>query len=172
MKKPKLTTDSFIQSYAEKAGLNRIKKTTGKKRIYYLCGAYTNDPHAHLKFALAEEILRREGHFPYNPTKRCPANMPWHEAIVSCLGVLNDLGELYRASLTFLGSGLDLPLPALMLIDPEGREIESVGVKLEKGIALANGLPIVAMGGTANWKETLENAIEELANVYTKGGEA
>lgn len=158
-KQPKPPTpEEFVQSFAEKAGLNNIKKTKGAKRLFYLCGAVTNDPYAEIKFALAEDILKREGHFIVNPVKECPRGMKWDEAIVHCLGMLNKLGELYRATLWFLNKG-DFVLPALLLIDPEERKIESRGVKLEKGIALANGLPIVEIG--LQFGTILEKSIKE-----------
>jgi hypothetical protein len=160
MKHPKPpTVEQFVQSYAEKAGLNNIKKTKGKKRLFYLCGAVTNDPYAEIKFALAEDILKREGHGVINPLEECPRGMDWNDAIVYCLGILNKLGELYRAELQFLNKA-ELTLPALLLIDPEERKIESRGVKLEKGIALANGMPIIQMA-QPEWAFVLENAIKE-----------
>ena len=153
------TPEEFVQSYAEQGGLNAVKKATGQKRLYYLSGAITHDPHAALKFALAEEYVKRRGHYAVNPMKQNPAGTPWDKAIVNCLGELNHLGEFYRASLPYLGTIPNLPLPALLLIDPIGREIESDGVKLEKGIALANGLPIVEIG--LQFGTILEKAIEE-----------
>ena len=158
-KQPKLTPESFVQSFAEQGGLNAVKKATGQKRIYYLSGAITHDPHAALKFALAEEYVKRRGHYAINPMKRNPAGTPWHEALVNCIGELNRLGEFYRASLSYLGMIPNLPLPALLLIDPIGREIESDGVKLEKGIALANGLPIVEIG--IFFRYILEDALKK-----------
>ena len=158
-RQPKLTPESFVQSFAEQGGLNNVKKATGQKRLYYLSGAITHDPHAALKFALAEEYVKRRGHYAVNPMKRNPAGTPWHEALVNCIGELNRLGEFYRSSLSYLGMIPNLPLPALLLIDPIGREIESDGVKLEKGIALANGLPIVEIG--LQFGTILEKAIRE-----------
>ena len=158
-RQPKLTPESFVKSYAEQGGLNNVKKATGQKRIYYLSGAITHDPYAALKFALAEEYVKRRGHYAINPMKRNPAGTPWHEALVNCIGELNRLGEFYRASLSYLGMIPNLPLPALLLIDPIGREIESDGVKLEKGIALANGLPIVEIG--IFFRYILEDALKK-----------
>lgn len=156
---PKLTPESFVQSFAEQGGLNAVKKATGQKRIYYLSGAITHDPHAALKFALAEECVRRRGDYCVNPMRMNPLGTPWNEAIVNCLCELNRLGEFYRASLSYLGTIPNLPLPALLLIDPAGREIESAGVKLEKGIALANGLPIVEIG--IYFRYILEDALKK-----------
>ena len=158
-RKPKLTPDDFVQSFAEQGGLNNVKKATGQKRIYYLSGAITHDPHAALKFALAEEIVKKQGHYCINPIKHNPTGTPWDEALVNCIGELNRLGDFYRASVSYLPIVNDLPLAAMLIIDPVGREIESDGVKLEKGIALANGLPIVQMFG--DWKNILKSAIEE-----------
>ena len=157
--KEKPTVDSFIQSYAEQGGLNVVKKTTGQKRIYYLSGAITNDPHAELKFALAEEVIKREGNYAINPMRSCPAGMKWEDAIVRCLGMINQLGAFYRASLSYYGLIKGLPLAAILLIDPKGRPVESRGVKLEKGIALANGISVVQMCG--DWENTLLCAISE-----------
>lgn len=156
---PKLTPESFFQSFAEQGGLNAVKKATGQKRLYYLSGAITHDPNAALKFALAEEYIKRRGHYAINPMKRNPAGTPWDEALVNCIGELNHLGEFYRASLSYLGMIPNLPLPALLLIDPIGRKIKSDGVKLEKGIALANGLPIVEIG--LQFGIILEKAIQK-----------
>lgn len=161
MKRPsKFTPETFVKSYAEQGGLNNVKKATGQKRLFYLSGAITDDPHAVLKFALAEEIVKREGNCAINPLKRHPLNMKWEDAILADLGIINQLGAFYRASLPYLGIIPKLPLPALLLIDPIERPLESRGVKLEKGIALANGIPVVqfAMKG---WNETLEHAIRE-----------
>jgi len=158
-KHPKLTPDDFVQSFAEQGGLNNVKKATGQKRIYYLSGAITHDPHAALKFALAEEYVKRRGHYAVNPMKRNPAGTPWDEALVNCIGELNRLGEFYRASVSYLPIVNDLPLAAMLIIDPVGRKIASDGVKLEKGIALANGLPVVEIEG--NFKTMLEKAIKE-----------
>lgn len=160
-KQPKLTPESFVQSFAEQGGLNHVRKCTGTKSLFYLSGAITDDPHAVLKFALAEEIVKREGNYAINPLKHHPLNMKWEDAIVYDLRIINQLGVFYRASLLpYLGIIPKLPLPALLLIDPLERPIESRGVKLEKGIALANGIPVVqfAMKG---WNETLEHAIRE-----------
>lgn len=159
---PKLTPESFVQSYAEQGGLNNVKKATGQKRIYYLSGAITHDPHAALKFALAEEYVKRRGHYAVNPMKRNPPGTPWDEALVNCIGELKHLGEFYRAEVSYLSIVKTLPFPALLLIDPIGREIESDGVKLEKGIALANGLPIVCIGD--DFGTILEKAIKEANN--------
>lgn len=156
---PKLTPESFVQSFAEQGGLNIVKKATGQKRIYYLSGAITHDPYAALKFALAEAVVKKRGHYAINPMKRNPIGTPWHEALVNCIGELNRLGEFYRASLPYLRLNQNIPLPALLLIDPADREIESAGVKLEKGIALANGLPLVCLG--YEFVTILEKAIKE-----------
>jgi hypothetical protein len=158
-KQPKLTPESFVQSFAEQGGLNAVKKATGQKCIYYLSGAITHDPYAALKFALAEEYVKRRGHYAVNPMKRNPLGTPWDEAIVNCLCELKHLGEFYLSSLPYLSIIPNLPLPALLLIDPADREIESSGVKLEKGIALANGLPIVEIG--LQFGTILEKAIKE-----------
>ena len=158
-KQPKLIPESFVQSFAEQGGLNSVKKATGQKRLYYLSGAITHDPHAALKFALAEEYVKRRGHYAINPMRKNPAGTPWDKAIVNCLVELSNLGEFYRVSLPYLRLIPNLTLPALLLIDPAEREIESSGVKLEKGIALANGLPIVEIG--LQFGTILEKAIEE-----------
>ena len=78
---------------------------------------------------------------------------------MNCLVELSNLGEFYRVSLPYLRLIPNLTLPALLLIDPAEREIESSGVKLEKGIALANGLPIVEIG--LQFGTILEKAIGE-----------
>lgn len=158
-KQSKLTPESFVQSFAEQGGLNNVKKATGQKRLYYLSGAITQDPYAALKFALAEEYVKRRGHYAINPMKRNPPGTPWDKALVNCIGELNHLGEFYRASLSYLDTIPNMPLPALLLIDTADREIESAGVKLEKGIALANGLPIVCIG--YDFGAILEKAIRE-----------
>lgn len=158
-RKPKLTPDDFVQSFAEQGGLNNVKKATGQKRIYYLSGAITHDPHAALKFALAEELVKKQGHYCINPIKRNPTGTPWDEAIVNCIGELNRLGEFYRAELPYLSIVNGLPLPAMLIIDPVGRKINSDGVKLEKGIALANGLHVVEIG--IFFRYMLEKAIKE-----------
>ena len=158
-RQPKLTPDDFVQSFAEQGGLNNVKKATGQKRIYYLSGAITHDPHAALKFALAEAVIKKRGHYVINPMKRNPTGTPWDEAIVNCIGMLNRLGEFYRASVSYLPIVNDLPLAAMLIIDPVGRKINSDGVKLEKGIALANGLPVVEMG--VDFRYMLEKAIAE-----------
>ena len=164
---PKL--EKFVQSYADKAGLLRLNPHRGAKRIYYLSGAVSNDPYAVLKFRLAVLFVTRSGDYPINPLDYSPNGVSWEEALANDLSILNRLCSFYVSALSTMNlfPTANIPLPALLLIDPPGRSIESRGVKLEKAIALANGIPICQINH--EFETILTNAIKEISNGKRKG---
>ena len=159
---PKL--EKFVQSYADKAGLLRLNPHRGAKRIYYLSGAISNDPYAVLKFRLATLFVKKQGDYPVNPLDYSPNGASWEEALANDLAILNRLASFYVSAVTIMNLFPDanIPLPTLMHIDPKGRPIESRGVKLEKAIALANGIPTVTIN--PEFETILNNAIKEIEN--------
>lgn len=159
---PKL--EKFVQSYADKAGLLRLNPHRGAKRIYYLSGAVSGDPYAVLKFRLAVLFVSRNGDYPINPLDYSPNGVSWEEALANDLGILNRLCSFYVSAISTMNlfPTANIPLPCLLLIDPEKRPIESRGVKLEKAIALANGIPINQIN--PEFETILNNAIKEISN--------
>ena len=159
---PKL--EKFVQSYADKAGLLHYTIHRGAKRIYYLSGAVSNDPYAVLKFRLATLFVKKQGDYPVNPLDYSPNGVSWEEALANDLAILNRLASFYVTAVTTMNLFPDanIPLPCLLLIDPEKRPIESRGVKLEKAIALANGIPTYPIN--PEFETILTNAIKEIEN--------
>ena len=159
---PKL--ERFVQSYADKAGLLRPNHHRGAKRIYYLSGAVSNDPYAVLKFRLATLFVKKHGDYPVNPLDYSPIGASWDDAMATDLSILNRLGNFYVSAMNTMHLFPDatIPLPFLLHIDPEKRPIESRGVKLEKAIALANGIPTCTIN--PDFYPILNNAIKEIEN--------
>ena len=150
----------FLESFAERAGLNKARKTD-HPRLYYLCGAITNDPHAKLKFDLAELYLVNRGDLVINPMKANPEWMEWGKALGNDLAILERLKAIYMNGLQILNivSGrTEMRLPTIAFIDPPERRFESKGSDLEKRFAGAL-VPIVELGGA--WDKILLQAIAE-----------
>jgi hypothetical protein len=55
MKKTSINDRPFVESYAEKAGLLKSKKSS-RRMLLYLSGSISNDPDYLVKFSLAETI--------------------------------------------------------------------------------------------------------------------
>ena len=150
----------FLESFAERAGLNRMHKTD-HPRLYYLCGAITNDPYAKLKFDLAELYLVNRGDLVINPMKANPEWMEWGKALANDMVILEKLKAIYTNGLQILNvvSGkTEFRLPTIAFIDPPERRFESKGSDLERQFA-GNLIPVVELGGA--WSPLLMSAINE-----------
>lgn len=150
----------FLESFAERAGLNKLKKTD-KPRLYYLCGAITNDPYAELKFGLAEMYLVRKGNLVINPMKANPTWMTWGDALSNDLFILEKMKAIYVNALQLLNNisgNVEFRMPTIAFIDPAERRFDSRGTDLEKRFAGAL-VPIVELGGA--WSPLLMSAINE-----------
>jgi hypothetical protein len=150
----------FLESFAERAGLNKLKKTD-KPRLYYLCGAITNDPHAKLKFDLAELYLVNRGDLVINPMKANPTWMTWGDALSNDLFILEKMKAIYVNALQLLNNisgNVEFRMPTLVFIDPTERRFDSKGTALEKRFA-GTLIPVVELGGA--WDKILLDAIAE-----------
>lgn len=161
MKRTPAMNRPFVESYAEKAGLLKQKKTRAP-RLYYLSGAVTHDPNAKLKFDLAEVYLKSKGHQVINPLRINPIGTPWEKAIANDLRILNWMKDYYFAVLQF-AKFMDedkLYLPAIADIDTDdpAHQYDSAGKRLEKAIAF-DVIPIVKLADP--WKDLLMDAINE-----------
>ena len=160
MKKKPPAERPFLESFAEKAGLNKARKTD-HPRLYYLCGAIMNDPYAKLKFDLAELYLVSRGDLVINPMKANPEWMEWGKALANDLAILERLKAIYMNGLQILNvvSGkTEFRLPTIAFIDPPERRFESKGSDLERQFA-GNLIPVIALGGA--WQPLLISAINE-----------
>ena len=158
-KAPAKNTGSFVESFAEAAGLNRLKKSENP-RLYYLSGAVTHDPHYRLKFELAERYLIAKGNLVINPIRNESAGLTWEQYLSADLLILGRLKTIY-ANIVMIDSKLSgghLALPAIAMIDPEDRQFPSKGASLENAFA-GTFLPVVNLG--KDWNELLTKAIEE-----------
>ena len=156
MKKP--TERPFVESFAEKAGLLKVKREKNA-RLVYLSGAVTNDPHAKLKFDLAELYLKSKGNKVINPLRINPIGTPWEDAIVTDLGIINQLKDANVALLRlmrFTNEGIYLPV--MVDIDPPSRQFDSPGKRLEKGMAFG---VIATIQMPSAWDKLLNDAINE-----------
>ena len=150
----------FVESFAEKAGI--LKRSKDKvPRMYYLCGAITNDPHAELKFDLAELYLKASGNQVINPMRISPVGTPWHEAMSADLEILVSMKKVYMELLK-LSNKLDVGknyYPSIALIDPMSRKIDSKGMTLEVAFA-SDILPVVQL--STRWDDVLFQALKEV----------
>ena len=146
--------DSFIESYAKKAGLDKTRKTSGRKYVIYLSGNITDDPNYRIKFNLAEYVLTKLGHVVINPAKA--DYDAWTEALaadLSILGALAQVSMIYRRLLP------EIPYsPAVMVINM-AKHVPSRGVLLEMDYARINGIPVMHMEEPV-WSQILYNAIK------------
>lgn len=158
--KKKQTEKPFVESFAEKSGLNKLKNTNSP-RLYYLCGAVTSDPHYRMKFELAEAYLVAKGNLVINPVRYEPDGITWSDALAADVQLLEHLKTMYFSLIQIAGKvngKTELLLPALALIDPDDRAFPSKGMELETkygGIIL----PVVKLSG--EWNEILTAAIRE-----------
>lgn len=156
MKKP--IERPFVESYAEKAGLLKVKRDK-HARLVYLSGAVTNDPHAKLKFDLAELYLKSKGNRVINPLRVNPIGTPWEDALITDLGIINQLKDAYIALLRLSRFSSDeIFLPVIADIDLPNRQFDSPGKRLEKGMTY-DVLPILQM--PSDWDKLLMDAIKE-----------
>ena len=156
-KTPSTAPGSFLESFAEAAGLNRIKKID-HPRLYYLCGAVTHDPHYRLKFDLAERYLKSKGHQVINTIKREAPGQTWAEYLAADLRMLQRLMTVYE-QIIMMVPDQGVPLPAIALIDPDDRAFPSKGMELEIAFA-GHLLPTVKL--SHEWNELLTAAIEKI----------
>ena len=171
MKKTPVNERPFVESYAEKSGL--LKQTKSKhplfknKRLYYLTGAVTNDPYAELKFDLAEIYIKSKGDMVINPLKVNPVGTNWETAVATDIGIINQMKDAYVALLR-LSRFMDenkVVFPTMCDIDPECRQFDSPGKRLEKAVAF-DILPYVRFGD--EWTKLLTDAIKEKETVDGK----
>ena len=157
--KQKTAPGSFLESFAEAAGLNRMKKTDAP-RLYYLSGAVTHDPHYRLKFELAERYLIAKGHHVINPIRHERNGLTWEQYLAADLMILERLKNIYRETGQIANriNGNPIPLPAIAILDPDDRSFPSKGAALEDAFANCF-LPVVKHG--THWNQLLTKAIEE-----------
>ena len=167
-KQKKLPTEKpFLESFAEKAGLHKIAKTD-HPRLYYLSGAITNDPHAKLKFDLAEMYLVAKGNLVINPMKVNPIYATWIDSLKNDLVILEKLKRIYISAFQILSvtnGKMEMRLPTIAFIDPAERRFESKGSALERGFA-SDVIPVIQLAGA--WNEILKAAIAEKEREETK----
>lgn len=162
--KQKPSERPFVESFAERAGLNKVKRSK-HPRLCYLCGAITNDPHAKLKFDLAELYLKSRGDMVINPLKLNPLGTKWEDAMSYDLAIINSMKDAYLPLLKiarFLNEDMTF-FPTLVDIDPPDRQFDSPGKRLEKAIAF-DVIPTVQL--SIEWDNLLKQAINE---TETKG---
>lgn len=162
MKKTSINDRPFVESYAEKAGLLKSKKSS-RRMLLYLSGSISNDPDYILKFALAETILKARGHITINPL-RIGHSGTWEQFLASDLSVLTELGgyaRLLRGTLSpFLPTEVFL-LPAVVILDDMGG---SRGRDLEIAFGEARGVPNLCIWNLlgmekVEWDMTVTDAV-------------
>ena len=159
--KKKLAKDRpFLESFMQKAGVNKLNKTNAP-RLYYLSGAVTLDPHFKLKFDLAEAYLVARGNLVINPVKYADGSTPWLDAMNADMLLLSHLKTAYCELIQIANriSGTPgLRLPIIALIDLDDRAIPSKGSELEQKFG-GLMLPVVKLGEP--WGAILTAAIKE-----------
>ena len=152
----------FVESYAEKAGLLKTRKSD-RRFLLYLSGSITNDPDYSVKFELAETILKARGHITINPL-RIGHSGTWEQFLAADLSVLTELGgyaRLLRGSLSpFLPTDVFL-LPAVVILDDMGG---SRGRDLEIAFGEARGVPNLCIWNLlgmekVEWDMTVTDAV-------------
>ena len=157
--KSKQPQKPFVESFAEKAGILKRRKDE-HPRMIYLCGSVTNDPHAQLKFDLAELYLKARGNPVINPLRVNPPDVAWADAMASDLSILNRMKDYYLA-VAWLAHILPenrIYWPTICDIDPTDRPFESSGKRLELAFA-SDVIPVIRL--SREWYELLTKAIEE-----------
>lgn len=162
MKKTSINDRPFVESYAEKAGLLKSKKSS-RRMLLYLSGSISNDPDYIVKFALAETILKARGHITINPLRIIKSGT-WEQFLASDLSVLTELGgyaRLLRGTLSpFLPTEVFL-LPAVVILDDMGG---SRGRDLEIAFGEARGVPNLCIWNLlgmekVEWDMTVTDAV-------------
>lgn len=162
MKKTSINDRPFVESYAEKAGLLKSKKSS-RRMLLYLSGSISNDPDYILKFALAETVLKARGHITINPLRIIKSGT-WEQFLASDLSVLTELGgyaRLLRGTLSpFLPTEVFL-LPAVVILDDMGG---SRGRDLEIAFGEARGVPNLCIWNLigmekVEWDMTVTDAV-------------
>ena len=162
MKKTSINDRPFVESYAEKAGLLKSRKSS-RRMLLYLSGSISNDPDYILKFALAETILKARGHITINPLRIIKSGT-WEQFLASDLSVLTELGgyaRLLRGTLSpFLPTEVFL-LPAVVILDDMGG---SRGRDLEIAFGEARGVPNLCIWNLlgmekVEWDMTVADAV-------------
>lgn len=156
----------FVESFSEKAGIAKHAKDK-HPRLIYLCGAVTNDPHAKLKFDLAETYLKASGNAVINPLRVNPPGVEWANAMASDLTILKRMKDLYLAIgwLAHVFPENRIYWPTVCDIDPYGRQFDSIGKRLELAFA-SDVIPTIRL--SAEWDELLKRAIAEEEAQYGK----
>lgn len=155
----KQTEKPFVESFAEKAGILKHAKDK-HPRLIYLCGAVTNDPHAKLKFDLAETWLKARGNAVINPLRVNPTGVEWGDAMAADLSILNRMKDYYKA-VAWLAHCLPenrIYWPTVADIDPTDRQFDSIGKRLELSFA-SDVIPVIRL--SVQWDELLKRAIAE-----------
>lgn len=162
MKKTSINDRPFVESYAEKAGLLKTRKSD-RRFLLYLSGSITNDPDYIVKFELAETILKARGHITINPLRIIKSGT-WEQFLASDLSFLTELGgysRLLRGTLSpFLPTEVFL-LPAVVILDDMGG---SRGRDLEIAFGEARGVPNVCIWNLlgmekVEWDMTVTDAV-------------
>ena len=161
-KTPSTAPGSFLESFAEAAGLNRLKKTDAP-RLYYLSGAVTHDPQYRLKFDLAERYLIAKGNYVINPIHGELPGQTW-EHYIACdllllVRLMNIYTEIVMIASRIRGCSAPIPLPAIAMIDPDDRAFPSKGSAIEEAFSDCT-LPIIKLG--KEWNELLTAVIEKV----------
>lgn len=149
----------FVESFAEKAGI--VKRPKDKHpRLIYLSGAATNDPHAKLKFDLAEMYLKARGNAVINPLRVNPPGVEWGDAVATDLSILNRMKDYYKA-VAWLAHCIPenrIYWPTVCDIDQTDRPFESPEKRLELSFA-SDVIPLIRL--SVEWDNLLKQAIEE-----------
>ena len=149
----------FVESFAEKAGIMKQSKDK-HPRMIYLCGSVTNDPHAKLKFDLAELYLKASGNAVINPLRVNPPGTEWADAMAADLTILKRMKDLYLAIgwLAHVFPENRIYWPTVCDIDPADRPFDSIGKRLEISFA-SDTIPVFRL--SVQWDELLKRAIAE-----------
>lgn len=156
----KKTPKSFLESYAEEAGLLKHGKVV--RRLVFLAGVILNDPEYRAKFDLAEIILKARGHVVINPLK-IPKEGNWLNFIAADLSVLTELGGyngLLRKLSLFLPPDT-FPSPVVCILDGG---MPGERVLLIKEFAELRGVPCFHIDGLLS-PEQVERYRREVSKI-------
>ena len=116
----KKTPKSFLESYAEEAGLLKHGKKI-MRHLVFLAGSIENDPEYRAKFDLAEIILKSRGHIVINPLK-IPKSGTRTDFIAADLYILTELGvyDEIRRKFSLILPPDTFPSPVVCILDNYG----------------------------------------------------